>query len=72
MGRRGRPTIERVTGDPFIGQKAVKLRQAGLSWTEIASMLQISRTTARRLCQKSEDGSQAQGQESDDANFGTG
>ena len=71
--RRGRPTIEQVTGDPLIGQKAVELRRAGQSWREVADELEISRTTARRLCQKSEDGShKAQGQESEEANFGTG
>lgn len=52
--KRGRPTIEESSGDPSIGQKARDLREAGFSWTQIADTLKIGRSTARRLCQKSE------------------
>jgi hypothetical protein len=51
----GRPTVAEVRGDPNIASKAAELRDLGRSWSEIASELGISRSSARRLvnvCQK--------------------
>lgn len=47
--KRGRPTLIKSKGDPLIVSKAVKLREQGLSWSEIGLKLQISRSSARRL-----------------------
>ena len=48
-GRWGRPSISETKGDPKIALKAAQMRSQGLSWSEIASILNVGRTTARRL-----------------------
>lgn len=48
--RGGRPTIEETRGDPLLAEKARALRDAGLSWSQVAERLGVGRTTARRLC----------------------
>ena len=48
-GKWGRPTIIETKGDPQIALKAAQMRSQGLSWSEIASILDIGRTSARRL-----------------------
>jgi len=45
----GRPTIAEVKGDPYIASKAAIMRSRGLSWSQIALRLNISRSSARRL-----------------------
>ena len=57
-GKWGRPSITETKGDPQIALKAAEMRSQGLSWSEIASNLEIGRTTVRRLvslCQKDKD-----------------
>ena len=49
--------MEERLGDPLLVVKARTLRAEGLSWTQIAERLGVGRTTARRLCQNSEDAS---------------
>lgn len=53
--RRGRPSVIESLDDPHLPLKASALRSTGRSWSEIASLLGVGRTTARRLatmCQK--------------------
>lgn len=47
--RRGRPSVIESLGDPHLPLKASALRSTGRSWSEIASLLGVGRTTARRL-----------------------
>lgn len=47
--RRGRPSVMESLGDPHLPQKASALRSTGRSWSEIASLLGVGRTTAKRL-----------------------
>jgi hypothetical protein len=54
-GKWGRPGVVELKGDPHLAAKASELRSEGFSWSEIASRLSISRSSARRLvslCQK--------------------
>jgi hypothetical protein len=55
--KRGRPSIITVKQDSNLATKASEMRDLGLSWSQIASRLNIGRTTARRLvnlCQNDE------------------
>ncbi|MCK5560061.1 MAG: hypothetical protein KAJ51_05685 [Thermoplasmata archaeon] len=45
----GRPSIIDMKRNPEIGAKALELRSQGLSWAQIATELEIGRTTARTL-----------------------
>lgn len=47
--RRGRPSVIESLGDPQLPLKASALRSTGRSWSEIASLLGVGRTTAKRL-----------------------
>lgn len=46
----GRARVSVLVRDPAMPAKALRLRQGGASWTQIAAELRIGRTTARRLC----------------------
>jgi hypothetical protein len=48
-GKWGRPGVVELKGDPHLAAKASELRSGGFSWSEIASRLSISRSSARRL-----------------------
>jgi len=48
-GKWGRPTVVDLKGDPQLAAKASELRTQGLSWSQIASRLDIGRSSARRL-----------------------
>jgi hypothetical protein len=48
-GKWGRPGVAELKGDPHLAAKASELRTQGLSWSQIASRLDISRSSARRL-----------------------
>lgn len=50
--RGGRPTLEQVRKDPDLAARAVALRREGRSWSAIAQALAVSRTSARRLCER--------------------
>ena len=47
--KRGRPSVIESLGDPHLPLKAAVLRNTGRSWSEIASILGVGRTTAKRL-----------------------
>ncbi len=51
----GRPSIMDLKNDPDIAIKAKKFRSQGHSYSEIASELNISRSSARRLVQKGQE-----------------
>jgi hypothetical protein len=56
-GKWGRPSVIEIKGDPKLACKASEMRTQGLSWSEIASNLEIGRTTVRRLvCLYQKDG----------------
>ncbi len=46
----GRARVSAVTRDPGLPAKALRLRQEGRSWTQVAQTLGVGRTTGRRLC----------------------
>lgn len=46
----GRARTSRLTRDPELPAKALRLRQEGRSWSQVAQTLGVGRTTARRLC----------------------
>jgi DNA invertase Pin-like site-specific DNA recombinase len=50
--RWGRRPVEIARGEPELIEKAGKLRAQGASWNVISRKLGVSRTTARRMCQK--------------------
>lgn len=58
--RRGRPSIQKTKGDFDLERKALRLRRDDMSWTQISNRLVISRTTARRLCQKAQNAQDGQ------------
>ncbi|MHA1962573.1 MAG: hypothetical protein ACW99U_20465 [Candidatus Thorarchaeota archaeon] len=47
--RRGRPPVTQSLCDPHLPLKAAVLRNTGRSWSEIASIIGVGRTTAKRL-----------------------
>lgn len=49
LGRWGRPTVMDRKGDPNLASKASEMRSKGLSWSQIASGLGVSRSSAKRL-----------------------
>jgi len=54
-GKWGRPTVLELRGDLDLPTRASELRSGGFSWSQIASRLGVSRSSARRLvnlCQK--------------------
>lgn len=50
----GRPSIMESKGDPELALKATALHSQGLTWSEIASNLEIGKTTARRLVRQNQ------------------
>jgi DNA invertase Pin-like site-specific DNA recombinase len=46
----GRAKVSPLTQDPDLPARALRFRQSGLSWTQVARTLGVGRTTARRLC----------------------
>ena len=50
--KRGRPSVIERNGNPDLANEVIKMRNLGFSWSKIANELGISRTSARRLCQK--------------------
>lgn len=50
----GRPTIQEIKRNPTIINEAAELRANGLSWSQIASHLKVSRSTARRLVESNQ------------------
>ncbi len=58
--RRGRPSVIESLGDPHLPLKASALRSTGRSWSEIASLLGVGRTTAKRLATMYQKGNEGQ------------